>query len=255
MADNDANANKDGKDEGADGKAGAGAGAGETPEQKQAAKAAAEAAAKAAKEAEEAAEKEAAEERRINKAAEKLAEKKVKDALSAQAAEASRKAEREKMDETAKARAEADEASEKLKAVQAELAAARLSSEISAHLVTKSLTPANPAALGYIQAAVQRELAAGADDTEKALAKVQKAEPFLFKQPAPAGAGERKPIDTGGKAEGAQERAAPEGSGEGQGQRQFKTKPPSEIDLNSPTARADLQASVRERHGIMPTFH
>lgn len=256
MADIDTPEQKNAAEEAA--KAAAAKAAAETPEQK-AAKAKTEAetaaaAAKAAKDAEADAEREAAEERRIAKAAEKLADKKVKDALAARDADAAKKAEREKMDVAEKAKAEATEATQKLAAAEERAAAAELKAELAGHLVTKSLTPANPQALGYIQAAVQRELAGGAEDVEKALAKVAKAEPFLFKVAAPATA-ERKleAIDTGGKAAGGQERAAPEGAG-GE-QRQYKTKAPSEIDASTPAGRLELQAAIRERHGFMPTFH
>ena len=213
-----------------------------------AAKVEAERLAAEAKQTEADADREAEIEKRAAAKAQKLAAKLTADAIAAKDVETRTKAEREKMDAVQKAQLEAKESADKLAAAEARIAAAELKGAISDQLVSKDMRPANAAAIGYIQAAVSRELEAGAEDVEKALARVHKAEPFLFAQPQQAAPGQSTAApktNTEGKAAGGTERpAAEQGTS---GARQYQTKPPGELDA---TNLSELNRAVQERYGF-----
>lgn len=210
-------------------------------------KLAADAATKAA--ADKDAEREAEVDRRAAAKAEKLASKKADEIVAAREAAAKTKAEREKLDALEAAKLEKADLQTELDKLRADAKSSATKAELAQAMVVGDFKPANPAAMGYIAAAYQRNLDAGMD-ADKALAAVRKDEAFLFAQPAAPATQQQTQTqaakaNTGGTAAGGTEREAPAGDTKG---RQYATKPPSEID---PKDTAALKASILERHGFV----
>ncbi|MFA9272467.1 MAG: hypothetical protein ACEQSX_17265 [Baekduiaceae bacterium] len=193
------------------------------------------------------AEREAEVDRRAAAKAEKLAGKKADEIVAAREAAAKTKAEREKLDALEAAKLEKADLQTELDKLRADAKASATKAELAQAMVVGDFKPANPAAMGYIAAAYQRNLDAGMD-ADKALAAVRKDEAFLFAQPAAPATQQTQTqaakANTGGTAAGGTEREAPAGDPK---TRQYSTKPPSEID---PKDTAALQASILERHGF-----